>query len=249
MKKFNKLNKQLQNLQSQKNKLYSIENLSIFQFIKYKKLISKENKIIKQMQKISNLENNINLWYNTSIKNWIKNPKINCRKYCKLEQNATYKRNLRLYKLGLITKKPLTPFIQNKFDFISETIKPLINQNYTKIQKYNFFKIFYNKYKHFTSYTLPPNLNKLAINSAKKCIKHYRKMHNGINFFRNYINSKDSIRYLSMVKQEAIKQLDNCEKATNFKDSIKVKNIDTNKYISVHESKTDINKEFLELSL
>lgn len=92
MKKFNTLNKQLQNLQSQKNKLYSIENLSIFQFIKYKKLISKESKITKQMQKISNLENNINLWYTTSTKNWIEDPKINCRKYCKLEQNATYKK-------------------------------------------------------------------------------------------------------------------------------------------------------------
>lgn len=249
MKKFNTLNKQLQNLQSQKNKLYSIENLSIFQFIKYKKLISKESKITKQMQKISNLENNINLWYTTSTKNWIEDPKINCRKYCKLEQNATYKRNIKLYKLCLINKKPLSPFIQNKFDFISGNIKPIINEIYTKIQKYNFFKIFYDKYKYFTSYTLPQKLNKLAINSTKKFIKHYRKMYNGIHFFRNYISSKDSIRYISMIKQEATKQLDNCEKATSFRDSIKVKNVDTNKYISIHENKTDINKEFLELSL
>lgn len=52
-----------------------------------------------------------------------------------------------------------------------------------------------------------------------------------------------------MIKQEATKQLDNCEKATSFRDSIKVKNVDTNKYISIHENKTDINNEFLELSL
>lgn len=74
-------------------------------------------------------------------------------------------------------------------------------------------------------------------------------MYNGIHFFRNYISSKDSIRYISMIKQEATKQLDNCEKSTSFRDSIKVKNVDTNTYISVHENKTDINKEFLELSL
>ena len=51
------------------------------------------------------------------------------------------------------------------------------------------------------------------------------------------------------IRTEATKQLDNCEKATSFRDSIKVKNVDTNKYISIHENKTDINKEFLELSL
>lgn len=252
MKKIYKLNQKLEYLESRKQNFSSLENISIIRFIKYKNLISKENKISKQMQKITSLGEEINFWYDSNTKSWIENPKINCRKYYRLEQNAAYKKDLKLYKLGLIDKKPLPPLIQNlynKFNPILKSANSTIKENHPKIQKYNFFKIFYDKYKNFTSYTLPQKLNKLAINSTKKCIKCYRKIHDDISFFRRCITYKNSIKYLHMIKQEATKQLDACENVKSFRDSIRVENIDSSNYISLHENKADMNKEIFELSL
>lgn len=102
MKKIYKLNQKLEQLESQKQNFNSLENISLFQFIKYKNIVSKKNKISKQMQKIASLGEDINFWYNAKTNSWIENPKINCRRYYKLEKNVAYKKNLKLYKLRSI---------------------------------------------------------------------------------------------------------------------------------------------------
>jgi len=102
MKKIYKLNQKLEQLESQKQSFNSLENISLLQFIKYKNIVSKKNKISKQMQKITSLGEDINFWYNSKTNSWIQNPKINCRKYYKLEKNIAYKKNLKLYKLRSI---------------------------------------------------------------------------------------------------------------------------------------------------
>ena len=99
MKKIYKLNQKLENLESQKQKFNSLETISIFQFIKYKKILSQKTKISKQLQKLTSIGNYINFWYDTKTNSWIENPKINCRKYQKLEKNAEYKKDLKLYKI------------------------------------------------------------------------------------------------------------------------------------------------------
>lgn len=99
MKKFYKLNQELEQLESQMKNFNSLENISLLQFIKYKNILLKKTKISKQMQKITALGNYINFWYDTKTNSWIKNPKINCRKYHKLEKKIAYKKDLKLYNL------------------------------------------------------------------------------------------------------------------------------------------------------
>ena len=110
MTKLYKLSQKLEQLESQKQNFKSLENISLIKFIQYKHIISKKNKINKQMQKITSLGRYINFWYDFKTKSWIENPKINCRKYYKLEQNIAYKKNLKLYKLRFIKNKTFTPF-------------------------------------------------------------------------------------------------------------------------------------------
>ena len=101
MKKINTLNLKLEHLESQKQNFKSLENISLLDFFKYKNILSKQNKITKQMEKIYSLSKNINFWYDTKTNSWIENPKINCRKYYKLEKNLAYKKDLKLYKLRI----------------------------------------------------------------------------------------------------------------------------------------------------
>lgn len=101
MKKINTLNLKLEHLESQKQNFKSLENISLLDFFKYKNILSKQNKITKQMEKIYSLGKNINFWYDAKTNSWIENPKINCRKYYKLEKNIAYKKDLKLYKLRI----------------------------------------------------------------------------------------------------------------------------------------------------
>jgi hypothetical protein len=222
------LTDELEKLKSQEINYGSLNNLSILQFIKYKRILSKERKINTQLAKNNLLGNKIRFWYNSQTKSWIDNPKISCRKYFKMEQRAQYKKNLLLYKLGIINQKPLPPMIHNINnslypikDFFKNTIKPLLI-------KCNFFRKIYDKYDFFKSQILPQKINNLAINTASIGIKGYRTLQSDCRFIRSSVSSKNSFKYLKCVIQEANNRLDNSEKTNSFKNSLKIENFKSN---------------------
>ncbi len=218
MKKFYKLNQQLEKLESQKQNYNSFENISIMQFIKYKNIISKKNKITKQMQKIVSLGAEINSWYDTKNNSWLENPKISCRKYCKLEQKICYQKDLKLYKLGLLNKKPMYPLFQN----ISEKLQPILPHLKNFLNKINYPKKIFTKLNYFSSNILPQKMNNLAIESLKHCIKGYKMVQGDIKYVKNYITSKKLYKHFKQLADEANKQLLSNENSISFKDSLKV---------------------------
>jgi len=230
MKKINELNQKLQILESQKKNLNSLENTSIFQFIKYKSVISQHKKVSKQLEKIKALGNEINFWYDQSTKSWIENPKVSCRKYYRLERKAKYKKDFTLYKMGLSDKKPLSPLFQilnniwvpisKQINEISQHIKFVFCK--IKFSKFNLFSKISKSYKIFTSNILPQKINKLAVNAATLGIKGYRMFQSDCRYMRSFINSKDSIKYIKNVINTANMQVARTEKAKTFKESLKV---------------------------
>ncbi|MBR2240305.1 MAG: hypothetical protein IJ890_02830 [Clostridia bacterium] len=227
MKNLNNLNQKLKNLQSQKKNFSSINDISLMQFLKFKSILSKEKKISKQIDNTISQGNEINFWYDSTTKSWIENPHINCRKYYKLENNAAYKKDLKLYKLGLSSRKPIHPLIQ-KLERLLSPITNFIKENYSKIKpklsKCNFFKKFYQKYNYFKSQTLPKNINKLAVDTASIGIKGYRHLKSNCRYIRNSITSKDSFKYLKNVINQANNKIDNYENQKNFRESLKIEN-------------------------
>ena len=192
MKNINKLQQKLQKLNSQEIKLDSLEDISIFKFIKYKSLIHKKKQINKQLKKSKLAEREANLLYDVNVKSWFNNQTINCRQYCKLERKAEYKRNLVLYKLGLMEHKPIHPLVQNTKQFFS---------------KITLFKTIYNKYNFFKSHILPKKINTIAVGTAKVAIKGYQHMQSNCKYVKNYVHSRNSFKYLQNVLQQASSQL------------------------------------------
>ena len=225
MSKINDLHKKLQNLNSQKQNFKSLENLSLLQFIKFKNLITQENKIRNKISKYVSLSSEINFWYDTVNKSWIENPKINCNKYCKLERKASYKKNLKLYKLGFINKKPLPPLIQNITKLsspICKLSKSIYSNIKTKILKISILKKISKKLNFIKSTLLPQKINKLAINTAKIGIKGYRHLESNCKLVRNSIEAKNSFKYLKNVIKQANQEILFSEKEKEFKDSLRV---------------------------
>ena len=112
LKKFSQLQKKLDVLEAQKFDIGSFENLSLFQFLKYKSIISKKSKLKMQMKKSLSEAQKIVSSYKKYKAKLIDNNSINCRKYQKLIKKAEYEANLKLFKLGFISKKPIPPQFQ-----------------------------------------------------------------------------------------------------------------------------------------
>ena len=218
MKKIYKLKNTLEKLDLQKKNYNSLDNLSIPQFINYKMILSKESKINKQLEQAIMQEREINFWYDSNTKSWIDNSKINCRKYCKMEKKAAYKKDLKLYKLGLLNKKPTHPII-NK---VLSPIGLLFNKKIKPI-----FKHIYNKIYLFKSQVLPQKFNNLAISTASIGIKGYRHLKSNCRYIRFSITSKNSFKYLKNVMQEANKKVDSAEKSKQFRESLKIENFNS----------------------
>ena len=234
MKKFNKLNQKLQVLESQKRNLSSLEDASIFQFLKYKSILSQQRKVSNQMEKIVSLGNSVNFWYEQDTKSWIENPKVNCRKYYRLERQASYKKDLTLYKLGFLNKKPLPPLVQilnNTFAPISKQMNEIFQDikfvfRTIKFPKFNVFRKVGENCKTFTSNTLPQKINKLAVSTTMLGIKGYRMFQSDCRYIRSFINSKDSVKYMKTVLNTANIQATKNKTASNFKESLKVNSND-----------------------
>lgn len=253
MKKLKKLNLQLENLESQKQKYKSLENISISQFIKFKSIISKQKKISNHIERCISLGKKINFWYDSKNNSWIKNPNISSRKYFRLEKHAAYKKDRKLYKLGFTDKKPLHPFIQNLINSaisVHEKLSPVINKITSKfpkpdLSKFILFRKIKNKYNNFTSITLPQKINNVAVSTAKIGIKGYRSMQSNCRFIRNTFKSKKSFKYIQNVINEANKQISLTEKQQLFRESLKVPQ---NAIISKNKSYTESPRNKINLS-
>lgn len=220
MKNFNQLNSILQNLEQQKTSFDSIENISIQKFYVYKKNAMQKKKIKNKMKKLLCSAQDVIESYNNYKDSLIKNNSINCRKYNKLKEHAKYKRDLKLYKLGFIEKRPVLPFFQNiKFN-LKKISRPL----------YIPFKKIHKKYVHFKSIILPQQINNIAVDIAKLGIRGYRKIKSDCCFVRRHIDSCDYAKYLNNVVAQAKFQLNkehincvsnNSKVSTDYKQALK----------------------------
>lgn len=199
MKNFYQLNKKLKKLDAQKTNFDSIEQMSIFRFLKHKKIVLQRAKVKEQIRQTIITANNAISGYNSYNDSLIKSNKINCRKYVKLQKKAEYKRNFTLYKLGLISKKPSPPFLQNLKLQFSKINLPL----------FTYFKNIKSKYSKFESSFLSPKVNRLAVSTAKLGIRGYRKFKSDYVFIRKHINESNWVQYLKDVVEQAKEQIEN----------------------------------------
>lgn len=226
MKKVKYLNLKLTNLESQKQKYKLSDETSFLEFIKLKSIISKQKKVSKALEKCISIGNEINFWYDSLNKSWIQNPNISPRKYCRLEEHAAYKKDLKLYKLGLTDQKPISPFFQ-KIHIINNSIKeklsPILKKFHSKIPKIDISNfILIKKVRNFKSNVLSPQINNIAINTAKVGIKGYKKIQANCRYIHNSINSKNTFSYIRNIINEANNQISMSEKQRLFRESLKV---------------------------
>lgn len=214
MKKIYDVNLRLDKIKAQKNKYVCSENMSILEFISYKSLLAKEKRLNKTLHKLYLLQKEVNFLYDINTKSWIANPKINCRTYYKLEQNAAYKKNLTLYKLGVSSKKPTPPIIQNiksKFEpyydnakSVFRSIKKFVLHS---IRKSLFIQKIKKSFHSLISLKIPHYINSISINTAKLFIKGYSRIKKECSLTVKSLSSKKFIKYIKNTMKEAHKQM------------------------------------------
>lgn len=237
--KFEKLTKEFELLKMKIEESPSISCISSKQLLKYHSLISRKELLESKISKILKSKKQIIQNYSQKNEIWLHDNNLNCRQYCKLEEQEAYKRDKKLYKLGLLNSKPNHPIVKkfkeffstNVFEPISDEILPKINSySQSVIKKSPICKMF-NKIKKFNKEVLPVKLTNLAIAGTKKCIIGYRTLANNINYSSSTISSKISclpaVQVISYVGTQAKQQAD--MHATSFRERIKV---NTNGYIN-----------------
>lgn len=121
MKSIKKLKHKLQKInkiESGINNYFDIDEVSIIQFLKLKYCIKQKKKITKELKLAERFAKGCKLLYEYDTRRWINDPRINCRKYCKLEAKAKYSRDLKLHKCGVLAQRPILPFFQKIINFI-----------------------------------------------------------------------------------------------------------------------------------
>lgn len=201
MNKIDKLNHELKKLESQKTALTSLDDLTLFQFLKQKRIKSRESKIMSQLQKRQKMANKINFLYDTNTKSWIENPNINCNQYHKMQQKAEYQRNLKLYKIGYLSQRPLPPLLKKLTSYLPKTV----------LLKFNFLKKSNQNHNSLETTQFPKKFNNLAVSTAKVGIRGYRTLRSNCKYIRNYLTSRNSIKYIKNIISEAKDQIDQAE--------------------------------------
>lgn len=112
--KLQKINSILSNIKETS----TMEEISVVQFLKLKHYIKLKKKITKEIKLVERFAKGCELLYEYDTRRWIDDPRINCRKYCKLEAKARYNRDLKLYKCGVLAKRPVLPILQNLMSYI-----------------------------------------------------------------------------------------------------------------------------------
>jgi len=194
LKKFSQLQKKLDVLEAQKFDIDSFENLSLFQFLKYKSIISKKSKLKMQMKKsLSEAQKIVSSYKNYKAK-LIDNNSINCRKYQKLIKKAEYEANLKLFKLGFISKKPTPPQFQNVCKKINLPIS-------------NFFKRFAKNITYVKSTFIPQQIEKVTLNTVKNGIRGYRAIQSNFRLFGKHLSSNECARHIQNIIKKAQAQV------------------------------------------
>lgn len=226
-KKFNDLTKEFDTLKIRIEQAPNISTLSINELKHYKNLIRKKELIAKALNKYEIKKEKAINSYNSKNETWLYDELMNCRKYCRLEGWANYKKEKKLYKLGYISKKPSLPFIKPTKDYISfKFIEPFSEKipflkKYLKTTSQNSpICQTLSCVNNFTKNKLPQHLTNLAISGTKKCIIGYRFLSNSVNHFGRNISKSPTIQFINYIKQQAIKEAD-CE-SNNFISQIKV---------------------------
>lgn len=232
--KFEKLTKEYELLKRKIEQSPSMSNISSKQLLKYHLLISRKEFLESKISKILKSENKIIQNYSQKNEIWLHNNNLNCRQYCKLEEQEAYKRDKKLYKLGLLNSKPIHPIVKRIKEFFSTNIfQPISDEMLPKIKFYSQSVIkkspickIYNKIKKFNTEVLPVELTNLAIAGTKRCIIGYRTLANNLNYsssiFSRKISALPAIQLISYVGTQAKQQADIHE--ISFRERIKVNN-------------------------
>lgn len=199
MKKIEKMQNIINELQKKKSFLFS-EDMSFINFIKYKNSYNKYNKLSDKINKLYELKNQEEQIYLKNINKWINDSSIKCIKYSRLEKKAKYKLDKKLFKLGFYEYHPLVYKLRENIYF---------QKFISKISKFKIFSKIKNKSYNFISKKLSTKFNNIAINITKKCIKGYNHCKKNYVSYKKYLSNNDFYKYLVVIKNEAIKQLEN----------------------------------------
>ena len=198
MKKISTLNQRLQKINDLLQDTPPIDKLSLWQFIKYQSLYRKKEKTKSKLKDSILAGREIISWYEKYNQEQLNNLKISCRKYCSRQKRAEYKRNITLFKLGLVNKKPRHPILGPISDRLSILKKA--------IQKP--FNLFHKKFENLRSNVIPQNFNNLAVSAAKVGIRGYRTIKSNCAYVKKKFNSSEYSQYLRNIIIQAENQLD-----------------------------------------
>lgn len=196
MKKINTLEQKFKKLNNDLQKIPELSNLTAFDFFKYKWLFNRREHTKKQLQKSIKYARSTIFRCEEYEKKQLNNMKINCRQYYKRQQNAEFKRDFILYKLGLISKRPIIPALRPLVKLISKVFKP-VSKYYIALK---------NKFKTFSSVILPQKINNVAVSAAKFGIRGYATLKSNCRYMKSQMKSNAYIQYLKQVAEQAQQQ-------------------------------------------
>lgn len=202
-KNYKTLTKELDLLTNQTEKNINIHTSSILSILQYKLRLQKKKKLEIKLLKLNNKKNEFVTKFDTKIEKILNDPKVLCRRYCKMEQSLTYKKEKLLYKFGYTSKKPISPI---KKEILSK-LSPITKFSKSIISMTPFYKS--NPQKNITNF---------AISTTKKYIKGCQKVENIKNSAQSAILQSALVKKLSYIKDEALRQLEE-EKSSQENDS------------------------------
>lgn len=246
--KFNNLTKEFELLKKKLEQCPPVSQISSKELLNYHSLISKKELLESQISQLLNSKNNILKKYSTRNEKLLYDDNLSCRKYCKLEQKASYSRDKKLYKLGFLDLKPTPPILQNLKQFVTTKIMQPASDYFSP--KLSLFKRKFlshinksplPKVNNFIKNTLPLKLTNTAINGTKKCILGYRTISNSLTFsaktFSRNVSSAPVIQFLSYINTQAKKEAD--LQSNSFRSRIKVDISNSPVYSSNHKIQED----------
>ncbi len=204
MKKISTLNQQLQKINELLQNAPPMDTLSLWQFIRYKNLYRKRETTKIKLKESILAGKDIISWYEKYNKEQLNNLKISCKTYCRRQKRAEYKRNITLFKLGLINKKPKHPIlgpISDKLSILKKAIKKPFN-------------LFHKNFENLRSNIIPQNINNLAVSAAKVGIRGYRTIKSNCAYVKRKFNSSEYSQYLRNIINQAENQLDSTPQIT-----------------------------------
>ncbi len=190
MKNIKKIKQQIQMIKDKQKDMPSIDKMSLPQFFRYKRLINVENHLKKHLKKTMLSAKDAMTRYEEYNNRIFNDMKINCRAYCRKQAIAEYKRDSKLYRYGMLDKKPIHPLLKPVSEFVSIIKKPISKSINSIKEKFNTFK----------SKTISQSLHRLAIHGCKTFESNCRYM-------KKRLSTNEYTEYLRNIIKEAQEQL------------------------------------------